>query len=369
MLCTTNKTCLQCDAYTTLTTNATCLSSCSLLNCARCLNASSFCELCNLGFAAYSWNRKCIATPISHCLVAYDFSQQEFLCSRCSDGFVPTSDGFACVPMCSVLNCLTCPNSTICLACRPGFRLPSNQTSCVLNSCIVSNCLLCNSNGTCAICFSNFTHSNGSCTSLACNLTNCQTCKPNSLYCDVCATNFIPNIWSGKCEQIPFPITSCTAVQKDPSNQYRCVRCSGTLMPSSDGFSCITSCSGNCSSCANGKCFVCLPGYSLTGSSCQINPCSVDCQLCDSTGACLVCKNALLSYSTTTKSCVSFCNLPNCAFCKVGSIVCQQCVAGYSVYQWTGQCRTSLITNCLSAFDFRGTEYVCGQCLKGYLPT
>lgn len=29
----------------------------------------------------------------------------------------------------------------------------------------------------------------------------------------------------------------------------------------------------------------------------------------------------------------------------------------------------SLIANCLSVFDFRGTEYICGHCLKGFIPT
>lgn len=258
------------------------------------------------------------------------------MCSHCADGLVPTSDGLACVPKCSVSDCLSCPNSTVCLTCRSGFLLSANQTSCVVNSCLVSNCLLCSSDGTCAKCFSNFTLSSGSCASLTCSLSNCQTCKPNSRNCDACASNFVLNIWSGKCESIPFAITSCTAVQMDSSNQYRCVQCSGTLMPSRDGFSCISSCSGNCSSCANGKCFVCLPGYSLVGSSCEINSCSADCQLCDSTGACLSCKNALLTFSSTTKSCVSSCTLPNCALCKSGSTLCQQCASGFSVYEWTG---------------------------------
>lgn len=198
-LCTINKTCIQCDAYSTLTINNTCISSCAIANCARCLNGSSFCELCNEGFSVYSWNRKCIASPILHCVAAYDFSQQEFLCSSCAHGFVPTSDGLACVPMCSVADCLNCPNSTVCLACRSGFRFSANQTSCVLNTCLVSNCLLCSSNGTCTKCFSNFTLSNGSCVSLTCSLSNCQICKPNSMNCDVCASNYLLNIWSGKC--------------------------------------------------------------------------------------------------------------------------------------------------------------------------
>lgn len=369
VLCTSNKTCLQCDTYSALATNGTCISSCVLANCARCLNASSFCELCNNGFSVYSWNRQCIATPIAHCLVSYDFSQQEFLCSRCADGFVPTSDGIVCLPICSVLNCLSCPNSTVCLTCRSGYRLSSSQTACLLNLCTVSNCLLCNSNGTCAKCISNANLSNGSCASLSCSLTNCKTCKPNSLYCDACGNNFVLNIWSGKCEQVPFPISSCTTVQKDSSNQYRCVQCSGTLIPSRDGFFCISSCSGNCNFCANGMCFVCLPGYTLIGSSCQINSCSADCQLCESTGFCLLCKNSLFVYSTTTKSCVSSCTLPNCTLCNSGSTVCQQCATGYSVYQWTGQCMPILIANCLSVLDFRGSEYVCGLCSKGFLPT
>lgn len=152
--------------------------------------------MCTSGFALNSWTKKCIPSPIDGCQNVLDYSQQEYLCTKCSHDLIPTDDQLACVPECAVHNCLSC-NATVCLSCRPGYQL--TQQTCTKNTCTVSNCLLCDSNKNCIKCSSNYTLSSGQCSIASCSLTNCQTCKIGSIFCDVCSAGYVLNIWLGVC--------------------------------------------------------------------------------------------------------------------------------------------------------------------------
>jgi hypothetical protein len=281
-----------------------------------------------------------------------DYSQQEFICTKCSTGLFLTTDQLSCVSNCSTANCNSCTASA-CSSCRVGYQLTQSK-SCVLNSCSVSNCLFCDDSSKCVKCKSNYTLSSGQCTMAQCTLSNCITCKTGSIFCDSCSAGFVLNIWSGVCEQLIFPITNCTAFMKDPSNQNRCVQCSNQYVPSSDGFSCVLNCPSHCSSCSNSQCTVCNEGYFINNGSCSAYNCSSDCKVCDSKGVCLTCLNPEQNYNSALKLCQSSCSLPNCASCMTSSPICSECSTGYVLYEWNGECRPSLISNCKLVYDFRG---------------
>ena len=68
-------TCIDPYSIVTRSVNA-CVQSCPLSNCAKCKAGSSSCTTCNNGYTLYSLTNQCIASPITNCLVAYDFRRK-----------------------------------------------------------------------------------------------------------------------------------------------------------------------------------------------------------------------------------------------------------------------------------------------------
>ena len=123
----------------------------------------------------YQLTGQCIKSPIQNCLEVFDWRGQEFLCSKCADGFLPAEDQTYCIEdSCTTIkNCVTCSEGT-CTKCRLGFS-PSGS-SCTKNACTKSNCLYCDPSGACLRCSSNYTldSASGSCPSKAnCSISNC----------------------------------------------------------------------------------------------------------------------------------------------------------------------------------------------------
>lgn len=163
ILCSANQTCLKCNNYTTLSSDFLCVSSCTLAHCSTCRNNSSECEECDPGFAVYEWNKKCIKSLIKGCLNIYDFAQQEFMCLKCSAGYIPSANRLSCLPLnCTVPFCSSC-SSGLCQTCSEGYQLSANKSQCTPYSCPISHCLLCGSSQQCIRCSSNYALSNGYC--------------------------------------------------------------------------------------------------------------------------------------------------------------------------------------------------------------
>lgn len=187
-VCDASGVCLTCLSVTQVysTDAKACQESCSMLNCAKCTSKGDSCLTCSDGYAIYGWQGDCRPALIPNCISMHDYKGQEYICSLCSSGYLPTADQRDCINgTCSILDCQAC-NGSVCSSCRTGYSLTANKTSCVVNACNVSNCFLCDSSGGCLRCASAFTLSNGQCRKTFCKITHCSSCKQYSDFCDVC---------------------------------------------------------------------------------------------------------------------------------------------------------------------------------------
>lgn len=202
-LCSANGVCLKCvnplHSYNSL--EKKCVSACELANCASCMPYSEICLECIQGFAIYEWSGVCRPTLIANCAQFIDYRGEEYFCSLCLAGYVPTADQKECrLANCSTItDCQVCNNGT-CSQCRVGYSPTSAGTLCTPNACNLSSCLYCTVNGTCLRCGSAFFLADGQCLSSFCQLPFCTSCKKNSLFCDTCMTGYTWNVWTTQCE-------------------------------------------------------------------------------------------------------------------------------------------------------------------------
>ncbi len=178
--CDASGVCLRCtDPYQSVNAASnSCAENCPLANCAKCLSGALTCQKCADGYALYKWDGSCRLTAINNCLQLHDWRKQEFQCSLCKTGYRPSVDQTECIADgCSAIaDCQSCPNSTICSSCRPGFSFVNSK--CTANLCSVRNCLYCSTSNVCLRCSSGFSLSGSGCVAMSCTLPYCAACKP-----------------------------------------------------------------------------------------------------------------------------------------------------------------------------------------------
>lgn len=238
----------------------------------------------------------------------YDYRGVEFVCTKCVSGSIPTSDQIACmINNCSLIqDCQICNGSEICSSCRIGFSFDKVSGKCLQNTCKVSHCLYCDNNGLCLKCSSINTLVNGNCLAVFCPMVNCQVCKLNSIYCDVCSDGYSWNIWSKQCEKSI--LIGCSLYEVVNRKDFQCLEC------------------GN-----NNICNQCSPYYTYNNliSTCT-SLCSINyCIKCSSTLTCSEC-DAGYTLSSNALQCTRSCFVQNCNSCLTSTSVCDLCSQGYT---------------------------------------
>lgn len=252
---------------------------------------------------------------------------------------------------CSLItDCASCDGSG-CLVCRVGYSPNNDGSACLKNGCSVADCLYCAVDGSCLRCLSGFNLNTNVCSPAACPLSNCQTCKTHSKFCDECASGFMLNVWSGLCESHAINVTNCASFMIDSSNQLKCVRCGGGLVPSADGLTCVVNCPSDCAACSDSlTCTTCKTGFTLASGNCSKNNCThAHCTLCAADQTCSACD---AHSALSNGSCVVTCSAPHCLLCLHGSSECELCAEGYSLNTWNNECIPSPISGCLKVVDF-----------------
>jgi hypothetical protein len=154
----------------------------------------------------------------------------------------------------------------------------------------------------------------------------------------------------------------------DSSNQLRCVKCSGSLVPSGDRLSCVLNCPSDCQACSDSlTCTTCNSGFTIAMGNCTKNNCTrAHCALCAADQTCAVCD----AYSTLSNgSCVVSCSAAHCSLCLQGSSECEVCADGYSLNAWNNECIPSPISGCQKVVDFSQRSFFCAQCSSGLTPS
>ncbi|KAL4461967.1 hypothetical protein ABPG74_000812 [Tetrahymena malaccensis] len=209
---------------------------------------------------------------------------------------------------CKVDYCDVCTNSSTCDACKAGYQLNSQKTLCNFNACPLGYSQDPNS----GLCVAN------------CPGTNCLTC--NSSQCLTCFSNANYYI--------------------DQVNPQNCLSCNIT----------------NCQTCSgDGKCSVCVSGYTLSADKLSCNLCTVqNCLTCQSNSS-TVCSQCVANYIKSSDSTQCNCNVNGCLKCQQNDgSKCATCVNNYTQNNNLCQCQ---VNNCQSCDPSDGSK--CQVCNDG----
>jgi proprotein convertase subtilisin/kexin type 5 len=253
-------------------------------NCVKCdINKAGSCdsEGCGTGFAQYGSSLLCVAcfngcagcdsdpNSCTSCLESQYLSNGKCLpcsanclscsnsssCSKCQQGYTPTSSGSCGVP--PGLPCVNYDASLTCTACDTTYELSSGK-------CLVSSS--CNSTGNCSTCNYNQYLSSGNCYTCP-PLPNCSSCSLiNSSLCFDCNKGYYLDA-SSICVACATGCSSCASSAQcltASDGYYAISTLNGTLSGS------VAACASNCLTCNTQAtlCTSCKTGFTLQGSQC-----------------------------------------------------------------------------------------------------
>jgi len=368
------------------------------------------CTTCREGYSvAPDGVNTCSACGIAHCTDCSTSDSVFVTCSACESGwFLENNACSQCEPLCD-----TCTNTTVCTACKdpdtqalsttsvPGdmkcFAIPPNCES--IDATGASDAAVCD------VCKPGFSNDNGThtqCDSM-CDVANCASCN-TSATCDACKDNYglqqidaVPNLGClalSNCLSLNLTAQSATPVCETCNDGYYLAAPLCTKCPLSKCKACDTTTPFSCS--------VCLDGYKLNAANDKCEACVDDCKSCSDLTTCATCEDGFgLTDSSTCSACSEYCidcaadvnvcvqcdvdNFPdikliggacvfcpdNCAACSLNAdeeLVCDNCMAGYTVEPDSGSCTPCpLLCDVCDFVDVDGTDQLsCTTCSDGY---
>ncbi|EAR85946.3 hypothetical protein TTHERM_01178750 (macronuclear) [Tetrahymena thermophila SB210] len=244
---------------------------------------------------------------------------------------------------CKVDYCDVCQNAQTCDSCKTGYQLNSQKTLCTFNACPQGQSKDPNS----GFCVANCPGTN----CLTCNNTQCLSCLSNANY-------YIDQSNPQNC--VTCNITNCQTCSGDG----KCSVCVSGYTLSIDKLSCNSCSVQNCIACQSNSstlCSQCAPNYLKSGDStycaCNVNGC-LKCQQNDGS-KCLTCAN---NYIQNNNLCQ--CQVNNCQICNpIDGAKCLLCNAGLTYNTQNNTCYCP-IKNCISCSNQVGQ---CQTCQLYYL--
>jgi hypothetical protein len=302
----------------------------------------------------------CSSGECTSCLTGYTFDSTTATCFTCALNCIACSASnpnscTACITgsYLSGTSCLPCNRTCIacsgtansCTTCPPGQFFDSGQGQCTFCQ---KNCQTCTSDTVCTLCNRGFalaTATNSSIICRGCSL-KCSSCNAaNITECTSCAAGL--QLVSGSCVQCPDKCTSCS--------DGKCAICISGFTPNSNGV-CVKTCQLPCATCVDNQpsvCLSCYSGSSLSGNTCQIN------LNCSATSTCTDCGQGL-GYILVAAQCLACTPIANCLQCSANNAdVCAICAQGY--YVGTTGCSTCP-TECITCVS----STACTACALGY---
>ena len=253
--------CTNCQTHYFINQNKRC-SECNI-NCSECSQTATTCTSCWPNNFLY--NSQCYKCA-TNC-AQFENDGENCKCLKCDEGFY--NSNYQCKNCLS--NCLTCTNSTKCIACKSGY----------------------------------FVDSKGQCS--VCPIEKCATLKSDVCQCETCADNYFMNS-NQECEQ-------CSTQCKTCINKDNCTSCTNNNYFVNENNLC-EKCDETCATCSINKtyCTSCPEGKYVTEEN-KCDECDDICQTCfsgpsDGDSNCLSCKDDFyLIYDYKNKTCVNDCTL------------------------------------------------------------
>ncbi len=257
-------TCSVCQAGMYLNQNL-CLTNTVIANCLTYSGSSSTttCVACTGSF--YLQGNVCVNRTVSANIAnCQTVALTADLCGTCSNNFILTTDGRACLPL--IANCATYSASTFqttvlqCSQCNNGFYLTSSGSTTVCVAGTISFCAtyVVNSN-TCTACQNGYYLANNVCTAHV-TIANCATYDPTRAnFCATCSSGFYNFAYTTVCVQTTVR-SGCTTYSFDGNS---CVACQAGFWLSSGNCNAIPSTFANCATYSGTQCTLCNTGYMI----------------------------------------------------------------------------------------------------------